>query len=123
MKQYIFFHSRDELHRLELDSIVYFEADGNYTCIFTKNGLKTTVGSSLANMEELLTRQLGTRAAMFMRLGKRFIINRHYIFSVQVLRQQLLLSDGTTFEFHLSVSKDALKRLKELLSETYKIQS
>lgn len=123
MKQYIIFHSRDEIQRLEMDCIVYFEAEGNYTNIFLRNGLKVTVGSSLTNMEENLTRQLGQNASIFMRLGKRYIINRNYILSVQVLRQQLTLSDGATFSFRLTVSKEALRRLRELLLKTYKINS
>lgn len=37
---YIFFNSRDELQRIEVSKIVYFEADGNYTTTVMVNKLR-----------------------------------------------------------------------------------
>lgn len=39
--KYIYFNSRDELIRLSINSIVYFESDGNYTNVITINKLRT----------------------------------------------------------------------------------
>ena len=52
---------------------------------------------------------------MFVRIGKSYIINRSCIFQISVQRQKLLLSDAENFSYTLEVSKEALKRLKELL--------
>jgi len=114
MKQLIFFNSRDSLLRLQADKIVYFEADGNYTIIMTKNKLKMHVGISLSRMEDVLSEQLREKAAIFMRIGKRFIINREFVFNIDCAHQQLILSDMETFAFSLPVSKDALKKTKDL---------
>ena len=40
MRQLLFFSGRDNLLRLDIEHIVYFEADGNYTTVVTKNKLK-----------------------------------------------------------------------------------
>lgn len=114
-KQLIYFNSRDELSRIEVDKIVYFEGDGNYTNIVTANKLKTVIGMNLSQMEKTLAERLGERATMFMRIGKRFIINMNYVFQVNVAKQKLVLSDQQGFAFQLPVSKEALKKIKELV--------
>ena len=114
-KQLIYFNSRDELSRIEVDKIVYFEGDGNYTNIVTANKLKTVIGMNLSQMEKTLAERLGERATMFMRIGKRFIINMNYVFQVNVAKQKLVLSDQQGFAFQLPGSKEALKKIKELV--------
>lgn len=115
MEKRILFNSRDELLRMEVGKIVYFEADGNYTHIVSVNKLKATIAASLTKTEQVLTEQLGPEAVQFMRVGKRFIVNVRYIYSVNVARQHLVLSDQEHFAYQLPVSKDALRRMKELM--------
>lgn len=114
MKQLIFFNSRDNLLRLDTERIAYFEADGNYTTIVTKNKLKVQVGISLSRMESALSEQLREKASVFMRIGKRFIINREYVFNIDCAHQRLVLTDMESFVYSLPVSKDALKKMKDL---------
>ena len=112
---YIFFNSRDELQRIEVSKIVYFEADGNYTDIVMVNKLRASILMNLGEMENALAAQLGDGANIFMRIGRRFIINLRYVYSINVLKQQLILSDYDHFAFQVSISKDALKKMKELV--------
>lgn len=119
-KSYIFFNSRDELQRIDVSKIVYFEADGNYTEIVMVNKLRASICMNLGEMEKTLSNQIGDEAQHFMRIGKRFIINMHYVYSINVLKQQLVLSDYDHFAFQVSISKDALKRMKELMILTKK---
>lgn len=114
-KQLIFFTSRDELSCIEVNKIVYIEGDGNYVNIVTTNKLKAVIGMNLSQMEKTLAERLGERAAIFMRVGKRFIINMNYVFQVNVAKQRLVLSDLQGFAFQLPVSKEALKKVKELM--------
>ena len=113
---HIIYFSRDHLIRLEIDKIVYFEADGNYTKVIMANKLKSVLGLSLANVEKSLASQLGDNAAKFMRVGKRFIINRTFIYEVNLAKQCLILSDFSQFAFQLPVSKAALKSIKNLVA-------
>ena len=115
---YIFFNSRDELQRIDVDKIVYFEADGNYTDIVMVNKLRASICMNLGEMESLLATQLGEESKSFMRIGRRFIINMQYVYQINVLKQQLILSDYDHFAFQVSISKDALKKMKELMIQT-----
>lgn len=115
---YLYFNSRDELQRIEVSKIVYFESDGNYTDIVMVNKLRASVLMNLGEMEKALAAQLGSEAQVFMRIGKRFIVNLQYVYSINVLKQQLILSDYDHFAFQVTISKDALKKMKELMLHT-----
>ena len=115
---YLYFNSRDELQRIEVSKIVYFESDGNYTDIVMVNKLRASVLMNLGEMEKALAARLGSEAQVFMRIGKRFIVNLQYVYSINVLKQQLILSDYDHFAFQVTISKDALKKMKELMLHT-----
>ena len=117
-QQRIYFNSRDKLIRLDIQKIVYFEGDGNYTYIVTANKQKVCVTMNLSHTEEALAAQLGDNAKQFMRIGKRFIVNMNYIYQVDIQRQTLMLSDCEHFLFQMPVSKEALKTVKELVIRT-----
>ena len=110
---YLHINSRDEFLRINAAKIVCFEADGNYTHIVLANQLRGVVGMNLGQMQQFLVRSLKDQAAVFARVGKRHIINHTYVYHIHVLRQKLVLSDGEHFAYQLSVSKNALKRLKD----------
>ncbi len=114
----LYFNTRDELNRIEVSKIVYFEADGNYTDIVMVNKLRAAICMNLGEMETALAEQLGSCDKTFMRIGKRFIINMQYIYQINVLKQQLILSDYDHFAFQISISKDALRKVKELMLQT-----
>jgi DNA-binding LytR/AlgR family response regulator len=115
-RKIIYFNSRDELLRVDLSSVVYFEADGNYTRFVSMNGQADMVCMNLGRMEELLAIRFKDAPGSFARIGKRFIINMRYVYRVNTLKQELTLSDQTTFTQTLSISKIALKGLKDLMS-------
>lgn len=117
-QQKIYFNSRDKLIRIEVQKIVYFEGDGNYTYIVTANKHKVCITLNLTHTEEALAAQLGDNAKQFMRIGKRFIVNMNYIYQIDIQKQVLMLSDCERFLFQLPVSKEALKTVKELVIRT-----
>ena len=113
---YLLFNTRDEFTKVELNKVVYFEADGNYTHIVFTNSYKATITLGLCKIEQLLETQLREQAQQFIRIGKRYIINRRFILQIIPLRQKLLLSDMVhETVFALTISKEALKTLKEVI--------
>ncbi len=112
---YLIFNSRDEILRVKLQNVVYFESEGNYTAIVATNKLRPTVCMNLGHMEQLLAEKLGDRRAMFVRVGKRHIVNMNFLYSITPAKQQLVLSDLSTFAFKLEISKDALAKMKQLV--------
>lgn len=111
---YLIINSRDELLRIDMTKVIYVEADGNYSNIILANKLKATVGLNLGQVEKLFAQNFGIKARTYARIGKRFILNLSYLYKINVLRQQLVLSDGSTFAYQLDISKEALKNLKDL---------
>lgn len=112
---HLYFNTRDELIRLDCSKIVYMEGDGNYTHIVLINKQKVSVCMNLSNVQRFISESLRERASIFARIGKRFIVNLNFIYKVQPLLQSLVVTDGVHFTFQLSVSKEALKKLKEIL--------
>ena len=115
MKKVILFNNRDGLLRMDAERIVYFEADGNYTRVVSMNSLKATLGCNLGQTEQALTAQLAEEARGFMRIGKRFIVNLDYIYSVNMAKQCLILSDMEHFAYQLPIFMEALRQMKELM--------
>ena len=117
----LLFNTRDELIRVSLRHVIYFEADGNYTQIFFENGQKVTILYSLAKLETLLDEKLRGKKQPFVRIGKRYIINSASVFKINTLKQSLVLTNfDTSNVFTLSVSKEALKNLKDLYTQHQK---
>ena len=114
-KVYIYFKVRDKLARIDVSKIVYFEADGNFTHIVTIDKHRTTICMNLSKMEDALAEQIGEDARIFMRIGKRFIINVQYVYTVDAYEQRLILSDYEHFSFEIKISKDALKKMIDLM--------
>lgn len=113
-KKYLYLNSRDEFLRVDITKIVYFESDGNYTNIILNNNIKTIICMNLAQMQLVLSDNLKEAARIFVRIGKRHIINLTYVYQIAIIRQKLVLSDGENFEYEINVSKDALKKLRDM---------
>lgn len=111
----LFFNTRDEMIKVKLKRVAYFEADSNYCHAIHINGAKATLLTSLTNIENLLNGHFRGDNPLFIRIGKRYIVNRFYIFHINIPRQKLILSDYISSNvFELSISKVALKNLKQL---------
>ena len=115
----LFFNTRDEMIKVRLERVAYFEADSNYCHVYFINGAKATLLTSLVNIEDLLTERFKSDSPMFIRIGKKYIVNRQYIFQINIPRQRLILTDYvTTGTMEISISKEALKNLKLLYSNS-----
>lgn len=112
---YLLFNSRDELLRVKVQNIVYFESEGNYTSMVTINKLRPTVCMNLGHIEQLLAGRIGDKRVVFVRVGKRHIVNVNYLYSIVPAKQRLVLSDQSTFAYQLDISKEALAKMKQLV--------
>lgn len=113
----IIFNTRDELVKLDLEKMVYAEADGNFLHITFLNGQVFTIAFTLQKLEDLLEHSMLDTDNRYIRIGRRYIVDRRYITYINVLKQTLILSDLDRFKpFVLNVHKDALKRLKGYLT-------
>lgn len=114
-------NSRDELVVLNLDSIAYAEADGNFTNLYSIKGNKIVLTIGLGKLETSIAAAYGPGVSSpFIRLGRSFIINQNYLFRIILPKQKLILSDMGENTFSISVNKQLLKNYKELVRNGYK---
>ena len=105
----------NDLVRIAPDCIIYIASDGNYSTLVQTDGEIRMLSYQLGQIEKMIATQLGAEGNMFIRIGKSLIINRSYIYYINVPKQKLILSDIATFNHTVAASKEALKQLKELL--------
>lgn len=117
MKQQLVISTSIDLVRIASDHVVYFASDGNYSTIVQTDGEVRMVSYQLGQIEKLISSQLGSEGSIFIRIGKSLIINRSYIYYINIPKQKLILSDVNTFNHTVTASKEALKQLKELLEK------
>lgn len=116
MKKQIIISSGNELVRVLPERIVYISSDGNYTTMVLHDKTEQLFTFNLSHFQQLLESQLKEEACRFIRIGKSLIINRDYIYRINLSKQQLVMSDMALNQaFILSASKEALRRLKQLL--------
>ena len=106
----------NELVRIKPERVVYVESDGNYSTMVLHDKTEQVFTMNLAHCQQLMEEQLGKEAMTFIRLGKQLIVNRAYIFKINVNKQQLIMSNAEVNNaFTLQASKEALKQLKALI--------
>ena len=113
MRKYIIISTSNDLVRIAQDKVVYISSDGNYSTLIQSDGDARLITFQLGQVERLIADQLGSDGNAFIRIGKCLIVNRNYIYYINVSKQQL--SDNNNSKLTVSASKEALKQLKELL--------
>lgn len=105
-----------ELVRVATDEIVYVRADGNYSDLVLTNGKSRKMTFQIHFFDEVF-QQL--RRNMFVRVGRSLIVNKRYIYVIN-LTEQMMLFAGQPIKGEiapLKVSREALKQLKEQLEK------
>lgn len=106
-----------DLVRIAPEHIVYISSDGNYSTLVQTDGEMRMLSFQLGQVEKMIADQLGRDGNNFIRIGKSLIINRLYIYYINIAKQKLVLSDVASFSHTVSASKEALKSLKELIEK------
>lgn len=105
--------TRDELLRIKIGQILYFEADRNYTKLLLSNGIQFTFAINIGKIEEILEKQVTGSSKILIRVGKSHIINKNHILQINLPKQRLLLLTAEGKPRELIISKDPLKTLKD----------
>ena len=115
MEKFLLISTSNELVRVAPEHIVCITSDGNYSTLIQADGESRIVSYQLGRMAEMITTQLGVRGNDFIRVGKAVIINRNFVHYINIPKQKLILSDSCSVNHTVTVSKEALKQLKELI--------
>ena len=115
MKKILIISTTNELIRVKPERVVYISSDGNYSTIILNDRTEHVFTFNLSQCLKIIEAQLKEEASTFIRIGKSLIINRDYIYKINITKQLLVLSDMSFNEsFNLVASKEALKQLKIL---------
>ena len=117
MDRYLIIKTRDELLRIRIGQILYFEADRNYTKLLLSSGIQFTFAINIGKIEEILGKQVEGVGKILMRVGKSHIINKNHILQINLPKQRLLLLTEEGRAKEVVISKDPLKVLKESLEK------
>ena len=120
MSEHLTLSNSNELIRIAAERLVYVSSDGNYSDIYTCDRQKRTVTLQLGDIEKALERQI--KQEEFIRIGKSLIVGVRHVHYINPSKQQIIMSDNSTFRFDLTASKKALKQFKELLEQNMEIQ-
>lgn len=97
------------LFRVPTDDIAYIEASGNYCDVHLFNGESVTMTFQLHYFVEVLGM---LQQNFFLRVGKSLIVNKNFVYAINVTNQELKLMDYRAHHsFRLRASKEALKEL------------
>ena len=120
MKKQLVISTSIDLVRIAPEKIVYIASDGNYSTLVQTDNEVRMLSYQLGQIEKMISSQLGSEGNNFIRIGKSLIINRSYIYYINISKQKLTLSDVASFSHSVTASKEALKQLKELLEKEVK---
>lgn len=120
LKKYLIISTATDLVRIAPEKIVFISSDGNYCNLMQADNESRLLTFQLGQIENMIRDQLGTEGNLFIRIGRGLIINRNYIYYINVQSQKLILSDNNRFSHTVSASREALKQLKDLVEKEVK---
>ena len=93
MKEFLILGNSRELKHIDSADIWYISADGNYSNIFLTNGKRIQVTMQLGDVKRTIDKYLPHYHNDFHRIGQSLIINKIYLFSINLTKQQVVLTD------------------------------
>ena len=115
MNKYIVISTNTELLRIPSDRLMFITSEGNYSKVYSQDGHYRMVAYQLGQLEDIIGDQLGEEETPFIRIGKSLIVNRDYIYLIDVSEQVIIVSDCQGQYHTLQASRKALISIKILL--------
>lgn len=113
--------TRDELQVVDLSKVVCVRAEGNYCKASYMSGENQLLNFNLARMESYIERAAASdKEVQFMRLGRSLIINHRWVVGINLLRQELLMSDYEGHSMVVPLPKAVLRQYKNILVEMHR---
>ena len=98
--------SMEGLQFINIDDIIYLEAQNNYTVFYLKEGYKVTVSKTLKDFEELLP------ASIFLRIHHAYLINKNQVLKyIKGEGGQVLMKNNITLDISRRKKEEFLKAI------------
>lgn len=120
MKLEIIISNATDLLRVSALDIICIKAEGNYSTIIISDGEERLVLFQLGQLEQMINEQLGAEASLFIRIGRGVIMNREYLYAINLPKQHMILRAPSGYKVTLTASKESLRQLKMFVDSTIK---
>ena len=100
----------DELYVIDLDKVLYMQADDHYTDVYYASGTHFLLPFGLVKIESRLT-SVDSERFRLMRLGRKYIVNLRRVFRINTVKESIFLSDDLGNNISLHISKPVLRGL------------
>lgn len=116
MQTLIISNTNNELLRVNAADVVYVEADSNYCQMHLRGGISQDIWFNMKHLNELIEEQMRDEMPIFISVGRSLVINRMYIYRINVSKSELLLfGNGCNDVVSLHASVAALTQLKNYI--------
>ena len=120
MKEKLLIHTVNEAYIFNPNQVICIEADGNYCNLHLANGNEYLLSFQLGQVESIIKEQLSYSNHSFVRVGKSLIINMDELICVNITKQTLEMNMPSGERMLFNASREALKKLMNLLIENKK---
>ena len=120
MKEKLLIHTVNEAYSFQPDQVICIEADGNYCNLHLSNGNEYLLSFQLGQVESIIKEQLSYTNHSFVRVGKSLIVNMDELICVNITKQTLEMNQPSGEKLLFNASREALKKLMNLLIENKK---
>lgn len=103
-----------ELFNVDLEEVMFFQADDHYTHVYLLSGLHFLIPFGLSKVESAIAEAVPS-GNVHLRMGRKYIINMRSVFHVNVVNQVVRLSDNHGGVSSISLPKPILRRIIEYL--------
>ena len=117
MKEKLLIHTVNEAYSFQPDQVICIEADGNYCNLHLSNGNEYLLSFQLGQVESIIKEQLSYTNHSFVRVGKSLIVNMDELICVNITKQTLEMNQPSGEKLLFNASREALKKLMNLLIE------
>ena len=107
----------DELYIIDLERVLYLQADDHYTNVYYASGTHFLVPFGLVKIEALISNMPAVRSHL-LRLGRKYIVNTRRVFRINTVKELLYLTDDEGNTLSLHISKPVLRNLINSLRDT-----
>jgi DNA-binding LytR/AlgR family response regulator len=111
----IYFNARDEMTCVDTDLIAVVQAEGNYSRVVYITKREFMLSQGISKIEEILHAHRDPQTR-FVRLGRSVLVNHRYLYKIDIMKQLVILSDGSKEEIRLHLPKPIVKTYKKAIA-------
>lgn len=103
--------AHDELYRIDINRVVYFQADDHYSYVYYNNELHVMLPFGLSVVEQAIDKE--QQANCLVRLGRKYIVNTDRIMRVSSTQCKIYLYDEKGKTHSVTLSKPVIRDLMD----------